>query len=109
VTTRITHISSRSGRIKVRLSAAKRSRRVRSPPRAGTAAASGFGRHDVRRHERPDTERQRLRAALAGRCSTTTRPGFQEIPASERRGANGSAARCQATARLSEISAASSG
>jgi len=52
---------------------------------------------------------QRLPAALAGMCSTTTGPGIQAIPSIERSGENGSAARCHAIARLLEISAAWSG
>ena len=48
-------------------------------------------------------------AAFARMCSTLTCPGFQVVPGIERSGANGSAAHCQATARLASIDAVASG
>lgn len=47
--------------------------------------------------------------AHAGTCSTSTGPGRHEIPGMERRGANGSAARCHAIARLPAMRSASAG
>lgn len=53
---------------------------------------------------------QRIPAAVrADRCSTSTFTGHHSIPGRDRSGANGSAARSQATARLSVMSAALSG
>ena len=53
--------------------------------------------------------RQCFPAAFARKCSTSTCPGPQAVPGIERSGANGSAAHCQATARLASIDPVASG